>query len=135
MLTILHSAFRLICFAFCIALTFGLATPQLHAQEHVTTKEQVNFNAVDESNASDFSLFALWKVISGADGHRCPMYPSCSAYARDAVKKHGPLLGWIMTSDRLVRCGRDELKLGPAIRVNGSNQTYDPVENNDFWWK
>ncbi|MFH2093152.1 MAG: membrane protein insertion efficiency factor YidD [Pseudomonadota bacterium] len=74
------------------------------------------------------------QVISPVDGHRCPMYPSCSQYAKTAIHKHGYVIGWIMGLDRLVRCGRDEKTHAPAIRANGIIHIYDPVENNDFWW-
>lgn len=89
---------------------------------------------------SEPMLFVLYPVhffrstLSGADGDRCPMYPSCSAYASEAIRKHGALIGWIMLSDRLARCGRDELKTCPVVRINGQNHCYDPVSNNDFWW-
>jgi len=62
------------------------------------------------------------------------MYPSCSAYAAQVVKKHGPSLGWVMACDRLVRCGRDEADLSKTIIVSGQKLVHDPVENNDFWW-
>jgi putative component of membrane protein insertase Oxa1/YidC/SpoIIIJ protein YidD len=72
--------------------------------------------------------------LSGTDGNRCPMYPSCSQYCMDALKKHGAFLGWIMCSDRLMRCGRDETKLSPPILINGETLSFDPADNNDFWW-
>lgn len=72
--------------------------------------------------------------ISPVDGDRCPMTPSCSEYARQAVQKHGPVMGWIMACDRLMRCGRDEVRLSPARTVNGQRYTRDPVAANDFWW-
>ncbi|MCP4023817.1 MAG: membrane protein insertion efficiency factor YidD [Desulfobacteraceae bacterium] len=72
--------------------------------------------------------------ISAIDGNRCPMTPSCSQYASQAFKKHGPALGWIMTCDRLMRCGRDELKISPVKVVNGQKFTHDPLSINDFWW-
>jgi len=71
--------------------------------------------------------------ISSADGDRCPMYPTCSQYCMDSVKKHGSLTGWIMCSDRLMRCGRDETKLSAPVWINGGKRSYDPVSNNDFW--
>lgn len=74
------------------------------------------------------------KHISPIDGARCPMHPTCSEYARKAIEKHGPVIGWIMACDRLVRCGRDEVRLSRKVRVNGETKVYDPVENNDFWW-
>ncbi len=64
----------------------------------------------------------------------CPMYPSCSAYAKTAFKKHGSLAGGVMTFDRLIRCGRDETGFAKEIYVNGSRRYHDPVHHNDFWW-
>lgn len=72
--------------------------------------------------------------ISVIDGDRCPMYPTCSQYSQDAFQKHGALIGWVMSCDRLLRCGRDELAVAPVIIIDGSRRCYDPVENNDFWW-
>lgn len=72
--------------------------------------------------------------ISAIDGNRCPMYPSCSAYASQAIEKHGPVIGWVMGCDRLVRCGRNEAKLSKAIMIKGHKLVDDPVESNDFWW-
>ena len=71
--------------------------------------------------------------VSPIDGDRCPMYPSCSQYSQDAVHKHGLTMGWIMTCDRLLRCGRDEVSVAPRIMTNNGWRCYDPVENNDFW--
>jgi len=64
----------------------------------------------------------------------CPMYPSDSAYGLQSIRKHGPVIGWIMAIDRLMRCGRDETRLAPRIRVDGKLKYYDPVAKNDFWW-
>jgi putative component of membrane protein insertase Oxa1/YidC/SpoIIIJ protein YidD len=74
------------------------------------------------------------EYISPIDGSACGMAPSCSEYGKEAFEKHGFFAGWMMTMDRLFRCGRDELKLSPWIRVNGEFKCNDPVENNDFWW-
>ena len=62
------------------------------------------------------------------------MHPSCSEYARQAMAKHGRVKGWLMATDRLMRCGRDETRLAPKVWVNGQIKYYDPVDNNDFWW-
>ena len=64
----------------------------------------------------------------------CPMHPSCSEYSRQAVEKHGFNLGWAMAMDRLLRCGRDELRRAPTIFVNGQWKFYDPLSSNDNWW-
>jgi putative component of membrane protein insertase Oxa1/YidC/SpoIIIJ protein YidD len=64
----------------------------------------------------------------------CPMYPGCSSYALEAIEKHGTLIGWVMTCDRLMRCGRDEIHLSPEIIVDDNWKIHDTVEKNDFWW-
>jgi len=64
----------------------------------------------------------------------CPMHPSCSEYGRQAVRKHGLLFGWVMAMDRLLRCGRDELRYAQRIWIAGDWKFYDPVSANDRWW-
>lgn len=83
----------------------------------------------------DQSIRIYQKYLSRSDGDRCPMYPSCSAYARQAFKTHGPIKGWILTTDRLLRCGHDEVDLSDRIRINGKYVTPDPLNNNDFLFK
>ena len=73
-------------------------------------------------------------LISKADGDRCPMYPSCSHYASEAFTQKGLLMGWILTCDRLLRCGRDETRLAPKVRIRGKVRTLDPLSANTFWW-
>jgi putative component of membrane protein insertase Oxa1/YidC/SpoIIIJ protein YidD len=72
--------------------------------------------------------------LSAVRSGTCPMYPSSSEYSLQSIKKHGMLMGWIMSMDRLMRSGRDETRLSPEILVNGKWLTYDPVKKNDFWW-
>ena len=74
------------------------------------------------------------KYISPVDGDRCPCYPTCSQYSVQAIRKHGALVGIVMTVDRLIH-ESDEIRRVPVIKVYGSYRYYDPVENNDFWWK
>ncbi len=70
------------------------------------------------------------EYISNADGDRCSMYPTCSTYSLEAIKTQGAVKGWIMTCDRLMRCGRDELNISPTIEIKGEYRCYDPVRNN-----
>jgi hypothetical protein len=63
------------------------------------------------------------------------MAPSCAEYARQAIAAHGPLIGWVMAHDRLMRCDRDETESAPKVLVNGKWKFYDPVRANDFWWR
>lgn len=74
------------------------------------------------------------KYISAADGDRCSMTPSCSQYAAEAIDRHGVAIGWIMAFDRIMRCGRDELKHHPPVMMDGQAYCPDSVADNDFWW-
>lgn len=69
--------------------------------------------------------------ISPADGDRCPMYPSCSTYAMEAVRTYGVLKGAILASDRLLRCGRE--KDYPLILHQQQFHYLDPLKNNVIW--
>lgn len=71
----------------------------------------------------------LSPMISG----QCPMEPSCSHYSIQAIKKHGPLVGIILTVDRLIH-EPDELRYAPRVQRGNRIKCFDPVENNDFWW-
>ena len=62
------------------------------------------------------------------------MHPGCSSYGLSAIEKHGPLIGWMMTFDRLMRCGLDETSLSPEVLVKGDWKYVDTLEHNDFWW-
>lgn len=88
-----------------------------------------------EAPGKGLGIIAFYqRVISPVDGHRCPMHPSCSAYFKQAIEKHGPVAGWVMGMDRIVRCGRDEAALSPVFWKNGIRYVDDPVAHNDFWW-
>jgi len=71
--------------------------------------------------------------ISPVIGDRCVMEPSCSQYAIDAIRKHGCVIGSVMTSDRLIH-EANEMDEAPVIETPEGQRYYDPVEANDFWW-
>jgi putative component of membrane protein insertase Oxa1/YidC/SpoIIIJ protein YidD len=85
----------------------------------------------DPVMAAPIRMFQTY--LSGADGQRCPMHPSCSGYALQAIQRHGGIMGWIMTCDRLMRCGRDELRTSPSVMTPSGVRCHDPLDNNDFW--
>ncbi len=62
------------------------------------------------------------------------MHPTCSAYSLQAFKKHGFFIGFMMTADRLIHEG-SEMDYAPLVKVGDRYKFYDPVSNNDFWWK
>jgi putative membrane protein insertion efficiency factor len=71
--------------------------------------------------------------ISPITEARCPMYPSCSVYSIEAIEKHGAIMGFVMTADRLLH-EINETDHAPMIKKGGRWKYYDPVSNNDFWW-
>lgn len=65
-------------------------------------------------------------LISGARGGSCPMHPHCSAYGYQAFSTHHPLLAFMMTADRLHRCGHDSDKY-PIVHTADGIRLQDPV--------
>ena len=72
------------------------------------------------------------QVISPVDGDRCPSYPTCAAYSKEAYQKHGAFIGTLMTVDRLFH-EADEPRFSPSVQVYGVSRIYDPVSANEFW--
>lgn len=50
------------------------------------------------------SLVRVYQVVAAGRPSRCRFYPSCSAYAVEALERHGALQGSVLTARRLVRC-------------------------------
>jgi hypothetical protein len=97
-------------------------------------KEEARGESLSPGQRAVGGLFRFFQeYISPVDGDRCPSYPTCSQYAQEAIRKHGVLIGLVMTFDRLIH-ESDETRRAPLIRVHESYRVYDPVENNDFWW-
>lgn len=72
-------------------------------------------------------------VFSDIQGDVCNFTPSCSRYAGQAIKKHGPIKGTIMAFDRLERCNYFSWQYAPEYyKVKWTKQRgyklYDPVE-------
>lgn len=50
-------------------------------------------------------LIKVYRIaISPLLGNRCRFYPSCSAYAIEALEKHGAVKGTVLTMKRICRC-------------------------------
>lgn len=88
-----------------------------------------------EADESAFTriIRRIQRSISDVDGDRCPLYPTCSAYSFEAFKKHGFLIGFMMTAGRLIQ-ENDESETAPRITVGNRIMPYDSVRRNDFWW-
>ena len=77
------------------------------------------------------------KILSSVDGDRCPSYPNCSLYARQALTRHGAILGLWMTVDRLIHERTELIRGGQEGRLlrfkDGRVRVFDSLESNDFW--
>ena len=80
-------------------------------------------------------VFSFFKsFISGTDGKRCDHVPSCARYAKDAVEAYGPIEGFVLACDRLMRCGGDDMRIFPKVMIGGELYVLDPASENGFWW-
>jgi putative membrane protein insertion efficiency factor len=59
----------------------------------------------------------------------CGFSPSCSRYGYAAIKEQGPLVGVLMTADRLMRCSIWK-KPSPDYFLLPNGKLYDPVSKN-----
>lgn len=84
----------------------------------------------------DFVFDAYSGYLTKIDGARCEHRPTCSKYAYLSIKRHGYVVGSLLTIDRLLRGRRSSvLRELEIYKVeDGARYHYDPVENNDFYF-
>ena len=89
-----------------------------------------------ESNIMELGYHFYSTYLTQVDGARCEHRPTCSRFARDAIRKHGVLVGSWMTADRLMRTNSSSsLKRLPIAKIQDGRAYYaDPVEDNDFFF-
>jgi uncharacterized protein len=75
------------------------------------------------------SIRCYQKWISPIGGGRCGFRPSCSQYGFSAIQTEGPLVGLLMTADRLTRCNIWK-RPGPDYFLLPTGKLYDPLSNN-----
>ncbi|MEA3361809.1 MAG: membrane protein insertion efficiency factor YidD [Thermodesulfobacteriota bacterium] len=95
------------------------------------SEQTQQFDSANNS-ALQIAVQLFQKYLSPVDGQRCAMYPTCSAYSLQAIRKHGSLMGVFLTVDRLYHEG-DPIEQQHPINKWGYIRFYDPLENNDFW--
>jgi len=73
--------------------------------------------------------------LSQVDGMRtCRFEPTCGGYARQAIRRHGALLGWIMGCERSIRYHGDTTTYPRAVS-DGHLRLLDPVSDSDWWFR
>ena len=79
------------------------------------------------------ALRAYQALISPSDGRGCAFFPSCSTYTRQAVHRHGAVVGMVMGLERVQR-NHDGWHYVPC-RQGGYVLLQDPVSANDWWFR
>jgi putative membrane protein insertion efficiency factor len=69
------------------------------------------------------------KFLSPFRSEPCGFSPSCSRYGSAAIEEQGPLVGILMTADRLMRCHIWK-RPGPDYLLLPTGKLYDPVSIN-----
>lgn len=75
------------------------------------------------------------RFITKIDDARCEHHPTCSRFARDALRKHGVVIGAFLAIDRLVRGSRSSVLRDLKLYKVEDGKPYfdDPIEDNDFF--
>ena len=69
------------------------------------TKNRRGAHVLNGAQGGAYFMIRFFQIaISPQNGPKCRHIPTCSAYGRIAVEKHGALLGSFLAGDRLLRC-------------------------------
>jgi putative membrane protein insertion efficiency factor len=69
------------------------------------------------------------KRIASVRGIECGFRPSCSHYAASSIQDQGPVIGLMMTADRLTRCNIFKGP-GPDYPLLPNGKLFDPPSRN-----
>src|SRR5690554_6149866 len=105
-----------IIYSTCNGQTF---TEQVDGKKLLTNQTYFNDSIPKKESATTDYIGFYQKYISSIRGGECPMYPSCSNYGLKTFSETNFAEGFIMTSDRLLRCGHDRNNYSLTLRNNG----------------
>jgi tetratricopeptide (TPR) repeat protein len=98
-------------------------------QESASTNANTSIENYGEGSNNFLDFYQKW--ISPIKGeNKCPMYPSCSQYAKIAFEVLPWYKAYTLSMERLLRCGH-ELYLYPRVLINGQIKWYNPVSVNE----
>jgi putative component of membrane protein insertase Oxa1/YidC/SpoIIIJ protein YidD len=88
-------------------------------------------SAIYQSGSNTILDFYQKYISPIKGGNTCPMYPSCSQYAKILFEQESPQKAFIDICDRLLRCARDRESY-PEIALDGRLYSYDmPTGNHE----
>lgn len=107
-------------------------------QDLSTSQSFYKENGTKKSAVSDY-IGVYQTYVSGIRGHQCPMYPSCSNYGLKVFQETSFINAFILTSDRLLRCGHDQNYYSLTLNNSGFRYIdfpdYDPAPENIYYKK
>ena len=83
------------------------------------SQKDVSVLKKNETKASDDYIGFYQNYISSIRGQSCPMYPSCSRYGLESFRNNNFFNAFLLTSDRLIRCGHDYENYSFTLTNNG----------------
>ncbi len=119
------------------ALNLSASPPPFGSARHPVTREVSSAApARREPPTGDFLgvAYGFYRtVVTPIDGPRCSHRPTCSAYAREAVSRHG-LVGLWLAYDRLLRgVHSSAVRQLPVAVQHGRIVFLDPLGESTFW--
>ncbi len=88
----------------------------------------LNSYSQDDNNYTDY-IYLYQSLLSDIRNGECQMSPSCSNYGMTSFKENNPLLAFMMTSDRVLRCSHD-FRNYKTILINNNWKLLDLPNNN-----
>lgn len=121
------------CVFYCIGLNAQAFIYASDGQKISTEQSFFNEKRTKESSVTDY-ISIYQQHISAIRGHQCPMYPSCSNYGIKVFQETSFVNAFLLTSDRLLRCGHDRDHYGLTLSKTGFKYidypAYDTIPRN-----
>jgi len=102
--------------------------PRVKAPDRQDVDRPVETSCVKLAFLGSIRLYQK-RVSSTGGPDRCGFRPSCSAYGYAAIEEEGPVIGLLMTADRLIRCNLFK-EPGPDYTLLPNGKLYDPPSKN-----
>jgi uncharacterized protein len=102
-------------------------TPAGFGQDHEASR------SLDTPSFLSLGLEGYQNLLSPVLNSKCYMLPSCSEYSKQAIAEYGPLLGLLLTIDRLFHEANED-RTSPLVRKGDQLKLFDPPSAN-VWWK
>jgi putative membrane protein insertion efficiency factor len=106
--------------------TFTMKGPK-EKTAHSSGSQKVETSCVTTAFLGAIQIYQ--KRIAPVRGIECGFRPSCSHYAASSIQEQGPIIGLMMTADRLTRCNIWK-EPGPDYPLLPNGKLFDPPSRN-----